>query len=298
MSTSAAPRSSRACPGRTAGCSTGRTAPPRTGPRRPSLVEGLIADAVEAAACAPRRARGRGRRRRVRRRPRCACALRPAPQLARRAAAGPTRCPVRAAGPGRQRRERRAVGRGTLRCRPGRGPRADGDPRHRHRRRAPGGRPAAHGAQRHGRRVRPHAGGAGRPSVRVRAHGLLGAVLLGQGTGPFRPRGRVGRPGSGADGGRIARRAGGARAPSSRSAAGSESGWPTWSRRSTPTWCWSGEESRPRAELLLQPARRTFAEALVGSGHRKEPRILAAGLGPLAGLIGAADLAARAEEQR
>ncbi|HEY5421247.1 MAG TPA: ROK family protein [Marmoricola sp.] len=51
-------------------------------------------------------------------------------------------------------------------------------------------------------------------------------------------------------------------------------------------------------ELLLQPARRTFAEALVGSGHRKEPRILAAGLGPLAGLIGAADLAARAEEQR
>jgi glucokinase len=51
-------------------------------------------------------------------------------------------------------------------------------------------------------------------------------------------------------------------------------------------------------ELLLEPARRAFAEALVGSGHRAEPRILAAGLGPLAGLVGAADLAARAEEQR
>jgi glucokinase len=44
-------------------------------------------------------------------------------------------------------------------------------------------------------------------------------------------------------------------------------------------------------DLLLGPARRTFAEALVGSGHREEPRILVAGLGPLAGLVGAADLA-------
>ena len=51
-------------------------------------------------------------------------------------------------------------------------------------------------------------------------------------------------------------------------------------------------------ELLLEPARRTFAEALVGSGHREEPRILAAGLGPLAGLVGAADLAARVEGRR
>ena len=45
-------------------------------------------------------------------------------------------------------------------------------------------------------------------------------------------------------------------------------------------------------DLLLVPARRTFAEELVGSGHREVPPILGAALGPLAGLVGAADLAA------
>jgi glucokinase len=45
-------------------------------------------------------------------------------------------------------------------------------------------------------------------------------------------------------------------------------------------------------DLLLVPARRTFAETLVGRGHRTEPPILGAALGPLAGLVGAADLAA------
>ncbi len=51
-------------------------------------------------------------------------------------------------------------------------------------------------------------------------------------------------------------------------------------------------------DLLLEPARRTFVEALVGSGHREEPPILVAALGPLAGLVGAADLAAGAAEGR
>ncbi len=41
--------------------------------------------------------------------------------------------------------------------------------------------------QRDGRRVRPHAGGAGRAAVRVRRPGLLGAVLQRQRAGPDRP---------------------------------------------------------------------------------------------------------------
>ena len=44
-------------------------------------------------------------------------------------------------------------------------------------------------------------------------------------------------------------------------------------------------------ELLLRPARVSFSRTLTGRGHRPEARILAAGLGPEAGLIGAADLA-------
>lgn len=47
-------------------------------------------------------------------------------------------------------------------------------------------------------------------------------------------------------------------------------------------------------ELLLEPARRTFPELLVGRGHRLEPRLVAARLGPLAGVVGAADLARQA----
>ena len=44
-------------------------------------------------------------------------------------------------------------------------------------------------------------------------------------------------------------------------------------------------------ELLLEPARRTLEESLVGVGHRELPRLVGAVLGPLAGVVGAADLA-------
>lgn len=44
-------------------------------------------------------------------------------------------------------------------------------------------------------------------------------------------------------------------------------------------------------ELLLRPARESFRRTLTGRGFRPEPRIVAAALGPEAGLVGAADLA-------
>jgi glucokinase len=44
-------------------------------------------------------------------------------------------------------------------------------------------------------------------------------------------------------------------------------------------------------DLLLEPARTAFSRTLTGRGYRPEARIVAAGLGPEAGLIGAADLA-------
>lgn len=43
-------------------------------------------------------------------------------------------------------------------------------------------------------------------------------------------------------------------------------------------------------ELLLAPARAALGETLVGAGHRDEPRLATAALGPLAGAVGAADL--------
>ncbi|HPU14104.1 MAG TPA: ROK family protein [Aeromicrobium sp.] len=43
-------------------------------------------------------------------------------------------------------------------------------------------------------------------------------------------------------------------------------------------------------ELLLEPARRAFAQQLTGRGHRKSAKIVAAELGNQAGLVGAADL--------
>lgn len=46
--------------------------------------------------------------------------------------------------------------------------------------------------------------------------------------------------------------------------------------------------------LLLDPARTVLHETLVGKGFRKMPALVAAELGPLAGAIGAADLARRA----
>jgi glucokinase len=44
-------------------------------------------------------------------------------------------------------------------------------------------------------------------------------------------------------------------------------------------------------ELLLGPTRRAFSRTLVGRGHRREPVITTAALGPGAGLVGAATLA-------
>ncbi|MEO7351600.1 MAG: ROK family protein [Marmoricola sp.] len=44
-------------------------------------------------------------------------------------------------------------------------------------------------------------------------------------------------------------------------------------------------------ELLLVPARQALAESLVGAGHRDLPQVVGAVLGPLAGVVGAADLA-------
>jgi glucokinase len=46
-------------------------------------------------------------------------------------------------------------------------------------------------------------------------------------------------------------------------------------------------------ELLLGPARESFRRTLTGRGYRAEARIVAAALGPEAGLVGAADLARR-----
>jgi glucokinase len=47
-------------------------------------------------------------------------------------------------------------------------------------------------------------------------------------------------------------------------------------------------------ELLLAPARTQLDRALPGRGYRPGPRVVAAELGPQAGLIGAADLVRRA----
>src|SRR4051794_40883812 len=44
-------------------------------------------------------------------------------------------------------------------------------------------------------------------------------------------------------------------------------------------------------DLLVVPTRQAFSRALTGRGHRDEPIITAAGLGPQAGVVGAADMA-------
>ena len=44
-------------------------------------------------------------------------------------------------------------------------------------------------------------------------------------------------------------------------------------------------------DLLLDPARTAMAESLVGAGHRLLPDLIGAELGPLAGVVGVADLA-------
>ena len=48
-------------------------------------------------------------------------------------------------------------------------------------------------------------------------------------------------------------------------------------------------------DLLLEPARRRFADVLIGRGYRPIPDIVPASLGVDAGLIGAADLARQSE---
>jgi glucokinase len=44
-------------------------------------------------------------------------------------------------------------------------------------------------------------------------------------------------------------------------------------------------------ELLIGPTREAFSRSLAGRGHREEPLIVRAELGPQAGFIGAADMA-------
>jgi glucokinase len=52
------------------------------------------------------------------------------------------------------------------------------------------------------------------------------------------------------------------------------------------------------ADLLLGPARVALGEHLVGSGYRTQPELTAAALGPLAGVIGVADLARSGRARR
>ncbi len=49
-------------------------------------------------------------------------------------------------------------------------------------------------------------------------------------------------------------------------------------------------------ELLLGPAREVLEDSLVGAGYRTVPELVAAELGPLAGVVGVADLARAASE--
>ncbi len=51
-------------------------------------------------------------------------------------------------------------------------------------------------------------------------------------------------------------------------------------------------------DLLLEPTREAFSRQLVGRGHRAEPVIVGAALGPDAGFIGAADMARSAARRR
>ena len=51
-------------------------------------------------------------------------------------------------------------------------------------------------------------------------------------------------------------------------------------------------------DLLLDPTREAFSRQLVGRGHRAEPVIVGAALGPDAGFIGAADMARSAARRR
>jgi glucokinase len=44
-------------------------------------------------------------------------------------------------------------------------------------------------------------------------------------------------------------------------------------------------------DLLLDPARQALEQSLVGAGHRDLPQLVGAVLGPMAGVVGAADLA-------
>ena len=53
----------------------------------------------------------------------------------------------------------------------------------------------------------------------------------------------------------------------------------------------SGGGLSEAGDLLLEPTRRAFSRSLTGRGHRTEPVIVSAELGPDAGFIGAADMA-------
>ena len=224
-------------------------------------------------------------------------AVRTAPAVARRAAVRTARPSASAAGS-------RATSWSTTTPPPHSGPRAASAPR---RRRVDavmitlgtgiGGalmvpRHAAAGQQRDGRRVRPHAGGARRAPVRVRSAGAAGSSTAPAVRWPGPPR-RAG-PTS------PARRS---RPPPARE---------TWSppRRTTEVAHWLGvgvanlvAAFDPQlvvvgggvsaaGDLLLEPARVAMATSLVGAGHPRPARSWSgAELGPLAGVVGVADLA-------
>ena len=50
-----------------------------------------------------------------------------------------------------------------------------------------------------------------------------------------------------------------------------------------------------RGEMMLRPARERLDRSLTGRGYRPGPRVVAAELGPQAGIVGAADLVRQAD---
>ena len=279
----------------------------------PSVVEDTIVDVVEELLDGRRRRRGRGRhrRRRVRRRRPRHRGLRPAPVLARRAAArgaAASGCPlpifvdndanaavvgrVDSSAPARGETHLMMVNLGTG---IGGGILIDGQVmRGRygiagefgHMQVVPGGHRCECGNR--GCWEQYASGNALVREARVADLGQLPVAsdLLDAGRGPPRQPHRTadhrGRPR-----GRPDRRA----SCSARSATGSASASPTWPRRFDPGTFVIGGGVSAAGDLLLDPARDTFARQLTGRGYRPEARIVAAELGNEAGLIGAADLA-------
>ncbi len=181
------------------------------------------------------------------------------------------------------------------------------------------GRTGAARPLRHRGRVRPHAGRPGRAPVRVRQPRLLGAVRQRQrarARGPVdwstpTPRSRA--TCSARVGGHAANLTGpliteAAREgdQTARELLGEIGHWlgvgiANLAAAFDPGTFVIGGGVSAAGDLLLDPARATFARQLTGRGYRPEARIVAAELGNDAGLIGAADLArvaANGEQRR